>query len=464
MAIFKYTVANQEGRKLSGTVEAPDESTARNELKNLGFSILLLQETTEKPKIDSSLTRFVFESLDKNSKIVSGTIPAKDKEDAYKKLQKEYQVNVTALWQEGSTKEEIAAAHKEGNAKMHTLLTKQQTSKEPTSTTTENTTNVKTAEEQQFLKQKIDHILDEVNIILQKFSSNFDPQQKAEINKKVNKLLRIKNSTNSEYVLATANELLSFIQTQEQNTKTEGYQEKRFELKMQTRNLMSELKKGQKTKSLSEDIIGKIQNWQQKNVTEITAATGLKGLINKVLQKIKKFFETPMEVLALKDQISTYNKQLWEFAQLYFKEPTPEYKQKVKQSIKTIWAARKKTKKRLKELKLTLKEKTVTSKYDENVFIEFIEELNSLSGWLLAFYSAYYIIGLYISTKNFGFEVIPKGFSIYDSYLFKYILVILFLLHASTSIKINFFKKNLIANILLPITFLFFSTLVILNF
>ena len=70
MAIFKYSVANTEGKKLSGTVEAPDESTARTELNNLGFSILLLQETFEQPKLDASLSKFVFEAIDKNSKLI----------------------------------------------------------------------------------------------------------------------------------------------------------------------------------------------------------------------------------------------------------------------------------------------------------------------------------------------------------------------------------------------------------
>lgn len=463
MAIFKYTVANQEGKKLSGTVEAPDEGTARNELNNLGFSILLLQATTEKPQIDSTLTKFIFESLDKNSKLVSGSIPAKDEADAYKKLQEEYSVNVTALWREGSNAEEIAAAHQAGSEKMQSLLTSQKTTAAIQENIPAENDQVK-LQEQHFVKEKIDHILAEVNTLLQNFDAQLDPNQKAEINKRINKILRIKNSTNLEYILATAEELLSFIQTQEQNIKNDGYEEKRFELKVETKKLMSELKQGQKNKTLSEDIIEKIQKWQQKNVSAATNARGIKGFIGRILTKIQNIFETPREVMAIKNQISSYNTQLWEFIQLYFKEPTPEYKQKVKQSIKTIWNARKKAKEELKTLKKHLKEKKVGPITDENLFTDFIEEMNSLSGWLLAFYSAYYIIGLYISTKNFGFEVIPKGFSIYDSYLFKYILVILFLLHAGTSVKVNFFQKNFLANILLPIIFIFSSAMVVLNF
>jgi len=343
MAIFKYTVANQEGKKLSGTVEAPDELTARNELNNLGFSILLLQETSEQPNIDSSLTKFVFESLDKNSKLVTGTIPAKDQDDALKKLQEEYSVNVTAIWPEGATEEEITKARAIGGEKMRNLLTAA-TSQAPEANENVTVDPLK-IQEQEFVKEKIDHILIEVNKLLQKFDQELDPNQKAEINKKINKLLRIKNSTNLEYILATAEELLEFIQKQEQNISSADYAEKRFQLKVETKQLMSELKQQQRGKSLSEDIIDKIQSWQRKNVSQATEASGITGFINRILLRIKTMFDTPAEVLVLKNQISSYNQQIWEFIQLYFKEPTPEYKQKVKQSIKTIWAARKKRRK-----------------------------------------------------------------------------------------------------------------------
>ena len=105
--ILKYTVANKEGKKLSGTVEAPDENTARTELNNLGFSILLLQETKETPKIDSSLIKFIFEAIDKNSKLISGSIPAKNEEDALNKLSTEYSLTGSAIWLENSTSEQI---------------------------------------------------------------------------------------------------------------------------------------------------------------------------------------------------------------------------------------------------------------------------------------------------------------------------------------------------------------------
>ena len=75
MALFRYIVTNQSGKKLSGTVEAPNYNVARKELNNLGFSILNLVPTTEKPKAENS-KKFIFEALDNNSKFIQGSIPA----------------------------------------------------------------------------------------------------------------------------------------------------------------------------------------------------------------------------------------------------------------------------------------------------------------------------------------------------------------------------------------------------
>ena len=101
---------------------------------------------------------------------------------------------------------------------------------------------------------------------------------------------------------------------------------------------------------------------------------------------------------------------------------------------------------------------------NEGFTTSFIGELNALTGWLLAFYIIYYFVSLYLKTKDFGLSGIPKGFIVYESRIFKYILVTLFLLHITTAIKINFFKKNLIADIILLPVFIFATIISILNF
>lgn len=449
MPIFRYTVANQEGKKLSGTVEAPDQNTARSELNNLGFSILTLEETQEQPKVDSNLAKFVFEALDKNSKPIHGTVPAENQDEAYKKLQEQYNVNVTALWAEGATEEEIQQARAAGSAKMREQIP---------SAVPENTQTFSNPEEEKKVretKMRINEILQSVPVILQKFEQQIDPQQKSEIDKKINKLLRIKNSTNMDYILATAEELLLFIQSIDQNLQKNGLEDQRLELKMRTKELLDQLHSTQRSKTLSEDVIEKIDTIQKKQSSQV---------LNSTLEKIKGFFQTPEEIQVIKNQIKTYNHQIWEFILLYFKEPTPDYRAKVKTGIKTVWAARKKAKDSLKTVMHQRTERAKATKFKTEIGDSILEELNSLSGWLLFFYTAYYIIALYLYNKDFGLPVVPEGFDIYNSHIFKYLLVILFLIHASTATKINIFRKSIAANIIIPICFLTLSIIVIFNF
>ncbi len=457
MAIFKYTVANKEGKKLSGTVEAPDEQTARSELNNLGFSILELLKTEQQPKIDSNLIKFVFEAIDKNSKLISGTIPSENEENAFKKLEEEYALTVTAIWKENASKEEIIEAKKKGTKNFQDELLREKEQ--------EMELSLEQQKEEQFLKTKIELILKEVHEILQTFDKEIDIDKKSEMNKKINKLLRIKQSKNLNYIFTTAKDLLEFIQGQEKSFKEKGFQEKRLDLHIKTKKLLDDLSKSSKPQTISEDIISKIDNWEKSHTTikEEDKRTST-IMIGSILHKIKNFFTTPPQIQVIKEQIKVYNKQLWEFVKLYFKEPTPEYKEKVKQSLKTIWQARKKAIHSLAQAKKLLKERKAEERVEEHFILSFIEELNSLTGWLLAFYIIYYIVSLYLTTKDFGLTNIPKAFYIYDSQIFKYILAIIFLLHATTSIKLNFCKKSILANIILPPTFIFGVVVVLLNF
>lgn len=459
MPIFKYIVANKEGKKLSGTVEAPDQITAKTELNNLGFSIFSIEETQEQAKFQTSMAKFVFEAIDKNGKLVSGTIPSKTKEEAFEKLETEYLLNVSAIWEEGASLEQIAQAKQKGTAEMQARLEKSK------KTDVEATLN-ETLEEkkhEQFVRTKIELVLKEVNQLLQNFDKELDPNQKAEIAKKIDKLLRIKHSTNLDYIIETANELLEFIQAQEKLLKEKGHQGKQLELKLKTKKLLNELNKKEGKKTISTDIVSKIENWEIK-YSQTEKHSKITNFINNILLKIKKILEKDPQILEFKEKIKSLNRQIFELLQLYFKEPTPEYKTKVKQSIKAVWQMRKKTKAELKEFKKSQKQKGKKLEIEENIMTSFFHELNSFTGWVLGFYIIYYFVSLYLTTKDFGLSQIPKGFFVYESHLFKYILVILFLMHTCTALKVNFFKKSFIADIVLIPIFIFGTIVTLLNF
>jgi len=471
MSSFKYIVANKEGKKLSGSVESTDLMTARSELNSLGFSVIDLEEIKEdlSKKSDSSAVtdKFVFEAVDKHSKLITGTIHGKNEEEAYSNLRTKYDLTVTAIWPYGSSETEIAEARTEGTRKLQELFVEEE------KTTSEGSAiSLEDKKIEEMAKGKIERILKAVNDILTQLEKDIDPDQKAEINKKLDKLLRIKNSKNIQYILDTAEELLNFLQSQEKSLKEKGLQDKRLFLQLKTQNLLNEIKAKKVSKSLSEDIEDRIENFQYTHPSY--------KIINNFLEKIKSAFSTPQEIRQIEAEIQGYNKQIWDFFIMWIKEPTPEYKEKIKDSIKTIWETRKKAKEEIKKIRKLYKEKKYKEEAEKegidikdlidlrgNFLGKFTEEVNLLTGWLLVFYLSYYFISLYITTKDFGLlelKDIPRNFFIYESQTFKYILGIIFITHICTSLKINFLKKSILGSIGLTIFFIFGTISVLLNF
>lgn len=464
MPNFKYIVGNSEGKKLSGTVEAENELTARTELNNLGFSILSLHETDEKPKTDTSLKKFIFEAIDKNSCTITGTIPAKTEDSAFNKLQSEYSLNVTAIWAENTTEIGIEEARRKGSSRLQQFLAEKQ--KIPKSQQPETQTeNLEEQKKGEAIKAKIEYTLQEVTKMLQTIDKDLDAVSRVEINKKIDKLLRIKHSSNLDYILTSAEELLKSLIDLEYSLKEKISQERHMELEIKTKELLSDLTRSTGPKSLAEDVITKIDKWQTSHTSAGEDTSVIVKTINSILSYVKKFFETPKEILAIKEQIASYNKQLWALIKLYFKEPTKEYKEKVISSIKTVWAERKRAKENLVLTKKMLKEKKKTNQiYEEPLLLSFLEELTTFTGWLLFFYITYYFTSLYLNTKNFGIGHIPQGFTVYDSRIFKYVVIIIFLLHCSASVKTNFFRKSVLADIILLPVFLLGTIITLLNF
>jgi len=456
MPIFKYTVVNKEGKKLSGSVESTDEVLAREELNNLGFSILELslakEEALSDTKDEASIkNKFVFEAKNPQGQNVTGTIPGKDEFESYKRLVQEYELTVSALWKINSTEEDIQNARIRGTRKYQDILDEQ------TKASIQNE-EIKSAEREKkelLVHTEVENVLKRVADILTEYETLIDADQRREIDKQVEKVLRIKNSNNLEYIISSTEELLKFIEKQEETLKKKGYLDKRTKLKIRVKEMLQTLHATTKPKSLSEDIVGRIQLWQQKNVKKATKSPWFITKINNILESIKDVFTTPEIIKVLKDQIRSCNSQLFEYAKMYFKEPTPEYKAKVRGALSIIWAKRAKTIRTLKETRRRLKEEKKKDKKVEiqkggKTFFETLEtDLSEFTGWLLAFYLIYYFVTLYITTKNFGLGDVsefPKSLRFYDTQIFKYALAVVFLIHVALSLKVNFFEKNKIAS------------------
>ena len=100
-----------------------------------------------------------------------------------------------------------------------------------------------------------------------------------------------------------------------------------------------------------------------------------------------------------------------------------------------------------------------------NPFQKILDFINGLSGWLLFFYLVFYFIAGFVIAKKIPFiKDVPTVFYIFQTGNIKYLLPIIFLLHISTSLKLNIFKKNILSDFLISPLFIIFSLLIVFNF
>jgi hypothetical protein len=161
-------------------------------------------------------------------------------------------------------------------------------------------------------------------------------------------------------------------------------------------------------------------------------------------------------------QIKALKEQRWDAIKITIKTP--------KETRTTAWNEVKKIHQKIKEFQtkkksftLLRQEKRKLLRREQHRYL--LKEINAFTGWLLAFYLIYYFFGYYVELHDFPIEpFLGIPFRLEDSVLFKYLLSWVFLLHAGTSLKLNFFERNRTATALLTCTGLLLCALTLFNF
>lgn len=446
---FRYIAINQENKRLSGIISAKDEKAAREELSRLAFSIINLEKIEElSPEIEAEQKnpKYEFEAFDKYGKKIIGTIRAEHEYAAFKRLIEEYKFKVIYLCKEKASEEKKAATRENGVEILQARYEqeKEQEEKERPIDEAEKAFE----EERQKLMQQVTFVLSKIREVIENFRDEIKPQEKTNIKKLVNKLLRIKNSTNLEYIKKTSEELLRKIQDKEIYLHEEVMNKEKEKLALETQKMILDLESIETKKSIGASLAANIKNWYSK----FTKSSGARPkFITKIVSSLFKPFTQAKkhpEEIAKKQQIRKINKQIFAYVKLIFRSPKT-YRQQITESIKTLFQERKKLKTELKTIRNIRKteEKKLKSLHKDRGILQ---ELNSFSGWLLFFYLAYYFIANYFLTKGLDIEI-SWNFYFYDTTI-KYFIVFVFLFHAFTSTKLVFFRKSFIANfLLLPI-------------
>lgn len=442
MPQFQYTAVNNTGKKLTGVIGATDENEARKQLNTFGISVLSINKTkenlaplnkgTEGPfEPGTQLTTYEFEAYDKNNRKVLGTIPAHNRYKAFKRLMDEYKFEVAYVVEAGATPEQKEKAKLEDLSALKAEYDEKHKSK-----IEKETMNADFEQKRTLLVQKVDDILNKIKAMLTQYNSEIKPESKQLIQKYIDKLLRIKSSTNLDYIEQTSEELLKKIQDQELFLHKEQMTKERGKLKLETQKLMANLHTKSKDKKDIWDDLGNLQSKlsQSKNT-----------LLKQMAHALSAFALSPEEK-SLKQQIRTVNRQVWSFRKIWLTS-SKETRADAHESLNKIIEERNRLKADLKSMRKQKKSQKESPSLHEPLIAE---EVMSFLGWLLGFYLLAYFLSYYVLAKAFpGGNPLPGDFNLLQSSTLRTLLISLFLWYVLLYLRIEFLRYKNWANVLI---------------
>ncbi len=463
MPQYFYTVINKENRQLKGTINTPDEASARRELNALGFSILSISEqqgANDTEGLAENIIKFNFSAVDKNGKKVVGTIQGEQIFPVYKRLISEYQFDVQALYPSDLSESDAEKAQIRGVDYLRDQLQEEQMAAELVQKRQQ--LDQKDFEEKQAkLKVQVDFVLQKVNQLLDTYKDELDPSRKAKIKYFVEKILRIKNSTNLDYIKQTSEEMLTYLQQEEIFLNQEQRIKEKTQLSIEAKSMMMQLDRI--THPGSKDIFDSLREWRENHMIDNPNPTFLEKSINFVISPLIGQVQEDQEIAAARNKLKNTKAQLKEFFILSLRAPDPEFKKETWNNVKRLWQERKSDKKNLAAIIHRKNEERMANiEYTPGEILE--REIYGLAGWVLTFYIIYYFVTIYINSKQIDFIPETKLNLIFQTSVIKYFFTTLFLFVCFLGIKIEFFKRKHFATPLLLVLFIFSSSLIILNF
>lgn len=462
MPKYRYTVVNPQNKELTGTIGAPNEKNAREELNQLGFSILNIQEINENEVATTGtkeLPKFEFGATDKNGKNVIGSIQAEDRYNAYKRLIKEYLFEIEYLIDSNLDENKKQTERQKGVFELQNQLDEEElTVKKKAAKADFNFEefNLK----QQILKSQVDFVLKKVKEILDRYEKDIKQETKEKIRRSVDKILRIKNSTNLDYIRKNCEELLKFLQQEEIFLYEEVRQKDHSKLALEAKSLMMQLNKKERTQT---DFAEKLREWRDQHITNNSQPNTIEHFINFIIGPIIGATAENDTIKNLRNDNRTLNEQLKQYLKLYLQAKNQDFKSEARDGLKKLWQEKKQLKSKIKAAKKAYHEE-IKGRNEHSALENLSSEIFNFSGWLLGFYLLYYFISIYLTTKNFGVTTVPEAFFIYRSVFLKYFLAILFLFHCCLGLKMNFFRRSEVASLVITPIFLLATSVILLNF
>jgi succinate dehydrogenase hydrophobic anchor subunit len=465
MPKYSYTVINQEGQKLTGTIEAESEKAAHDSLSKLGFPILnitlLTQDTSELS--ESTSQKFEFQAVDQNSRKVTGSIAAGDIMSAFKRLINEYHFAVEQLYPASLSAEAKEEQRKRGVVELYTALKKEDEKSGKDAKNEEEQMRMNQVEKNKETLRQTDFVLQKVDGLLREFGDAIKPEDKMAIQKKSDRLIRLKTSKNSDYVKHLAEDLLLYIQNEEIFL-THEKNDKRIEtFRLDVKKLMSEIHREKIGVSLRQDILNMTSMWLANHLKNNDEPSWWEKILGNMMNFINNLLTEPPQVTELKEKIRVMSRQIWDYYFMYIRETTLENRKDIKESIRGLKEQKEELKLKLRQMQQKIAEES-EALHEESSGDKVTAELVSATGWLMGIYFILHVAYFYSKSKDLPIKINFESLNITQSQSFLVALLVLLLLHAGLRIRQMLKTKKIFADLIVIPIVTFSILIVIINF
>lgn len=462
MPKYSYTVINQEDQKLTGTIEADSEVLARESLNKLGFPILDITEVNEEiaEQIMGRSMKFEFQAVDQNGRRVIGTIASEDKYAAFKRLVAEYHFAVEYIYLLSLSAEAKDEEKKRGVVELYTMLKNEQ-SKEGNRDQEQQLLSQE--ENEKTVTQQADFVLQKVAALIKDFSEIIKPEDKNTIQKKADRLARLKTSKNIDYVKHLAEDLLIYIQNQEIYLTKEKSDKKLQTFRIDIKRLLNDIHRDKVGTSWDQQILSYISQWKRDHIESSSHPAWWEKATQELFDFVDNILSEPPEVTLLKEKIRIMGQQIWDYYKMYFRENTLETRAEIKESIRNLKEQKSELKTELNALQKKLDDESELQE-KETLWDRANDELVSVTGWFLGAYLVLHAVSYYLSTKQLPFAISESLAKVTEMRGFYLTMLVLLLLHATFQIRVIASLRRSWANIVLFPLATFCILLAVFNF
>ena len=218
---YHFVAVNPDGKKFSGTVWAFSENEARTKISERGLALFSIEEfSAENAAITDGFQQFEFQGTDTEKKPVRGTIEAIDAYEAYAKLRRDYNFDLTNVISLSATPEKRQQYQQQGipsewieqykleNGKKEKEKEKERKEEKKKASDDDSLLSDQDRAELQFYQEEIGKLTTEVLTLLQENEDFLDAPARREILDRIGLLSRLRRSNAIDHLRELTKKLL----------------------------------------------------------------------------------------------------------------------------------------------------------------------------------------------------------------------------------------------------------------